>query len=114
MQFDVSIHARSDESGRPAVVVSLFTDQEFQSTPAPMRAGDAMDEWHSLTSREFQSTPAPMRAGDSEGAIAPHFNLVSIHARSDESGRRHGRMAQPDQPRVSIHARSDESGRRCG
>ena len=40
----------------------------FQSTPAPIGAGDTMVQASKLIDALFQSTPAPIGAGDRSGA----------------------------------------------
>ena len=118
----------------PLVQRKPLVPVQFQSTPAPIGAGDEVGITNTLGVPLFQSTPAPIGAGDCSASCRrrswPCFNphplrseratlrvspaalvdLVSIHTRSDRSGRHQAHQRVADGHGVSIHTRSDRSG----
>ena len=111
---DVSIHARSEERAKLEPDLYQAVLRGFQSTPAPKsgrnegfcayrlirygfnprplrRAGETNRKGkYRVCPTTFQSTPAPKSGRNGVGTDGLIYDLVSIHARSEERAKQHG------------------------
>ena len=93
---------------------SIAGTMQFQSTPAPIGAGDQHAVAVDVERERFNPRPPQSERATRCGVAVGQGPSVSIHARPNRSGRRLTYPVAADINIVSIHARPNRSGRHRG